>query len=391
MKKPVPSKLSNVLGQPSWRIATPQVEAFVTRAGGHVGPVTFKLNGRKISPYSVAPWAMEKSVQRDRNTPQIIKSLRGDFFCMPFGGNASKFEREKHPVHGEIANANWKLESLDSDRGPALHLSLGTKVRRAHIDKTIALRRGQHAIYSRHEIAGASGPMTIGHHAMLKFPAEPGSGVISTSAVSFGQVFPEPVERPENLGYSILKPGATFDSLERVPTITGELTDLSRYPARRGFEDLVLLANDVNRNTRFAWTAVAFAKQRFVWFALKDPRVLRSTILWISNGGRHYAPWSSRHVNVMGLEEVTANFHYGLAESVADNPVKQHGIATHVNLDPQHPLVVNYIMAIAEIPERFDRVASIEPVDNGEVEIRSSNGEIIRASIDVNFLQAGAK
>ncbi|CAN5449474.1 hypothetical protein BH09PLA1_BH09PLA1_20820 [soil metagenome] len=379
------SKLTTILGQPSWRIATPQVQAFVTRAGGHVGPVTFRLNGRKISPYSVAPWATEKSVQRDPRTPSIIKALRGDFFCMPFGGNGSPFNREKHPVHGEVANANWNFESLEKKtEGVQLRLSLKTKIRRARIDKSISLRKGHHAIYSRHVISGAAGPMTIGHHAMLKFPDLPGSGVISTSRFAFGQVFPEPVERPENRGYSMLKPGAEFDSLSRVPTITGETTDLSRYPARRGFEDLVMLAGEADEP--FAWTAVAFASRRFVWFALKNPRVLRSTILWLSNGGRHYPPWNGRHVNVMGLEEVTANFHYGLAESVKANPWQERGVATHIDLAPLHPTTVNYIMAIAQIPERFDRVESIEPAAGEGVEIRSSNGEIIRAKIDLQFL-----
>jgi hypothetical protein len=42
----------------------------------------------------------------------------------------------------------------------------------------------------------------------------------------------------------------------------------------------------------FAWTAVIFPEQRYVWFALKNPRLLRS------NGGRHYAPWHGRHVSV---------------------------------------------------------------------------------------------
>ncbi|MBC8105739.1 MAG: hypothetical protein H7Z14_04045 [Anaerolineae bacterium] len=384
------SKLTTILGQPSWRIATPLVEAFVTRAGGHMAPVAFKLNGRKITPYSVAPWALEKSVQRDPKTPAIIKVLRGDFFCMPFGGNGAPFGRERYPVHGEVANANWKFEGIEKNDGPELRLSLATKVRQARVDKTISLRRGHHAIYSRHVISGATGPTTIGHHAMLKFPDEPGSGVISTSRIVYGQVFPEPVERPEDRGYSMLKPGAEFDSLSRVETVAGETTDLSRYPARRGYEDLVMMASDAS--APFAWTAVAFAKQRYVWFALKDPRVLRSTILWISNGGRHYAPWSGRHVNVMGLEEVTANFHYGLAESVADNPRRRRGIETHVELDANRPTVVNYIMAIAEIPERFDRVESIEPAGNNDaVEIRSSNGEIIRTSIDIQFLGGGMK
>src|SRR5437762_992200 len=102
--------LKTVLGQPSWRIATRNVEAFVTQLGGHVGPVTFNVSGRKIAPYSVAPWATEKV---DPKTPAIIRALRGDFFCMPFGGNSTPYRGEKHPIHGEVANVKWKLESYE--------------------------------------------------------------------------------------------------------------------------------------------------------------------------------------------------------------------------------------------------------------------------------------
>ncbi len=91
-----------VHGQPSWRIASNQVEAFVTQIGGHVAPVTFDRRHRRIQPYSIAPWAEERAAAR---LEPIIKVLRGDFFCMPFGGNATVFAGEKHPVHGETANA----------------------------------------------------------------------------------------------------------------------------------------------------------------------------------------------------------------------------------------------------------------------------------------------
>jgi hypothetical protein len=57
--------------------------------------------------------------------------------------------------------------------------------------------------------------MNLGHHAMLKFPDQPGSGVVSTSRFVFGQVYTKPVELPENRGYSILKPGAEFNSIHR--------------------------------------------------------------------------------------------------------------------------------------------------------------------------------
>ncbi|WP_428940845.1 hypothetical protein [Fontivita pretiosa] len=381
--------LKNILGQPSWAVAGGQVQAFVTELGGHVGPVRFRLDGRVVEPYSVAPWATEKL--DPRTNPPVIRVLRGDFFCMPFGGNTTPFGREKHPVHGETANAKWRFQSLQTtpEGRTCLHLSLRTRIRPGLVDKRISLIRGHRAIYSQHVIRQMSGPMTFGHHAMLRFPDEPGSGVISTSPFVYGQVFPEPIERPENRGYSILQPGAEFTSLESVPMVTGQTTDLSRYPARRGYEDLVMLVSD--SSVPFAWTAVTFAKQGYVWFALKDPNVLPHTVLWISNGGRHYAPWNGRHINVMGLEEVLSYFHPGLAESVAENPISRKGYPTYVELNPNRPMVVNYIMAVARIPQGFDRVAQIQAdQDEQSVTLTSASGQSVSAPIDVSFLRSAA-
>jgi hypothetical protein len=375
-----------VRGQPSWRLASPEVEAFVTQMGGHLGPVTFDRQGRKLQPCSVAPWAEEPA---DPLLPPVIQALRGDFFCLPFGGNATPFRGEKHPVHGETANARWRFESLETQGGrTCLHLSLRTKVRPGRVDKRIWLVAGENVVYSQHVVSGMSGPMNLGHHAMLKFPDVPGSGRVSTSRFVYGQVFPQAFEFPEQGGYSWLKLGAEFDSLEKVPTLDGKTADLTRYPARRGFEDLLMLVSDMK--APFAWTAVTFPQQRYVWFALKDPRILPETVFWISNGGRHYPPWSSRHINVMGLEEVCSCFHLGLAEAVRPNPISAKGFPTHLALDPNRPLVVPYIMGVAKIPRAFDRVVSIQAATGGRaVVLRSANGRTARARVRLDFLRAG--
>lgn len=387
MTKRSRATLKRVMGQPSWRLANGNVEAYVTRTGGHLGPVRFKLGRRKIEPLSVAPWFDEKL---DRGTPPIIKVLRGDFFCMPFGGNATPFQRERYPVHGQTANADWQLKSLDSSRETTrLHLQLNTTIRRGRVDKRLELRKGHCAVYCQHVVSNMSGPMSFGHHAMVRFPDKPGSGAVSTSPFVYGQVFPDPVEKPEARGYSILQPGAEFSSLKSVAMITRQSTDVSRYPARRGFEDLLMICSDPK--TSLAWTAVTFPRERYVWFALKDPRVLASTIFWISNGGRHYSPWNGRHVNVLGLEEVTSYFHLGLAESAGDNPISQRGIPTVAQLEPSTPLVVNYIIAVAEIPEGFDEVAAIEAdPESQRVTLASHRGSMVAVPLDASFLGSGA-
>ncbi len=380
----VPSK-KNVAGQPSWRLASTTVETFVTEIGGHVGPTTFKLGKRAIQPYSVAPWSQEKL---DPATPNILKVLRGDFFCLPFGGNDTPFRGERHPAHGETANARWRFDSLEKQNGlTTFRASLKTKVRPGAVKKEISIADGQTVLYTRHTLSGLSGPMNLGHHAMLKFPDSPGSGLLSTSPFVYAQVLPAVFESPEKRGYSFLKPGAEFSSLATVPAANGQTADLSRYPARRGYEDLVMLVND--DSGPFAWTAVVFPKERFVWFALKDPRVLRETVFWISNGGRHYPPWNSRHVNVLGLEEVTSYFHFGLAESARKNPVNEKGFPTVLQLSPRQPLAVSYIMGVAAIPAGFDHVESITPDSSGQsISLQSRNGKKARAAVNCSFLRA---
>jgi len=127
--------------------------------GGHVGPVTFDRSGRRLQPYSVAPWAEEEN---DPPLRPVIKALRGDFFCMPFGGNRTPFRGERHPVHGETANSRWRFEDLEARDGRThLRLSLTTEVRPGRVDKEISLVDGESVLYSRHIVSGMAGPMSL--------------------------------------------------------------------------------------------------------------------------------------------------------------------------------------------------------------------------------------
>ena len=378
------STLHTVHGQPSWSFRSSHVHAHLTKLGGHLGPVLFRLGEKQVAPLSVAPWAEEKIAP---DTLPLLQALRGDFFCAPFGGNAVPWRGENHPVHGETANAKWHRDAFErAEDRLTFHASLETKVRPGRVDKSVTLIDGHTAVYQRHVLSGLRGPMNVGHHAMLKFPDQTGSGVISTSPFMLGQVFPGAFEAPENRGYQSLAPGATFRSLERVPLAAGGTTDLSHYPARRGFDDLVMLT--AGAKLAFAWTAVTFASRGCVWFALRDPRVLRHTILWFSNGGRHYPPWNGRHTDVLGVEDVTSYFHYGLAESAKPNPLNRRGIPTALVLNARKPTAINYLMAVAAIPAGFDRVAKIHPAKGG-VELVAASGKRAFCAVDLSFLKQG--
>lgn len=372
-----------VLGTDSWLLNKGHVEAAMTCIGGQIAPVQFRIGSKRIAPYSVAPWVQQ---QVDPSTPAIIRVLRGDFFCAPFGGNGTVCNGEKFPVHGEPANNMWEfVEAKQNSRELIAEFSLKATIRPGQIRKLVRLVGAQTCLYQRHTLTGFTGSLPMGHHAMLKFPDAPMSGTLSTAPFVYGQVFPTAFENPALGGYQSLKPAATFKDLHQVPAIDGSTADLTHYPARPGFEDLVMIVT--NPKHRLGWTAVTFPREGYVWFALKDTHVLHNTVFWLSNGGRHYAPWSSRHTHVMGIEDVTAYFHFGAAESSNPNPISKQGMPTAIELKPDAPTVVNYIQGIVAIPNGFDRVASIKPAeDRKSITLTSTANHEVTAAVDLDFL-----
>ena len=377
-------QLETVEGAPSWRFGNDCVDACVTQQGGHLAPVTFRTPAGDIQPFSIAPWGTE-SLPPD--TPDLLKTLRGDFFCAPFGGNGTPWRGEAHPPHGETASAVWQSPRLSTPATGRLRFEadITPTVRAGRVSKSIEVCDGETNLYLRHTLAGFTGPMSLGHHAMLKCPAGAGRGHIGLSPFKSGRVLPDPFESPVIGGYSTLKPGATFQDLQHVPLLDGSDADLSRYPAREGFDDLVMVTTKP-RSTP-AWSTLAFPDAGYLWFSLRDPSALASTILWFSNGGRHYAPWNGRHRGVIGIEDVTSHFHYGLAESVKNHTQAPTPTPTIQRLTRRKPMLVNYIMGVVPLPPDFDRVKTVRFGDQ-HVTFVAESGSKVRHAVDHTFLAA---
>ncbi|MBS1723188.1 MAG: hypothetical protein JSS66_09585 [Armatimonadetes bacterium] len=360
-----------VMGQESWEVSSPNVRASVTKLGGMLGPIEFDLPGRTVSPLSVAPWHSESAVTE----PALLGPLRGDFFCMPFGGSPEPYLGENHPLHGESANNEWQFDNASDG---TLDLVLDCQVRKGRIYKTV--RCGDGAVYQRHTLLGVAGPMSFGMHCMVKFRSP---GILTLPKLAWGQVFPGRFEDPAAGGYSSLAPGAEFTDLESVTLETGGTTDLGLYPAREGFEDLAQVATDPKEG--LGWSAVTFPGERFAFFQLKNPRILTGTVLWFSNGGRHYPPWNGRHRAVLGIEEATTYFHLGLRGSVSPNPMQAAGFETFKDLDPREPLEIKTIIGVVDLPDGFDKVVKVVPSGSGVVLVAAS-GVLVEKSLDLMFL-----
>ncbi|RYG48578.1 hypothetical protein EON79_04060, partial [bacterium] len=133
----------------------------------------------------------------------MLKALRGDFLCMPFGSNDTPYEEELHPPHGETANRAW---TLDAETRDSIELSLVTKIRPGTVSKTVLTRPGEPVLYVRHRFRDYEGPMAMGHHAMLRFRSP---GLLAVSLFPDGRVHPGDFE-----GKTSLPDGRVFGTLE---------------------------------------------------------------------------------------------------------------------------------------------------------------------------------
>lgn len=371
--------------QPSWVISTPQVELAITERGGQMAPVTFfRDTARPVQPYHISPWQDEKLT--DLPAP-VLNSLRGDWFCVPFGGNDEAFNGEKHPPHGEVAGGMWRLLGDAKANGvTTLRLSFETKVRPGTITKELSLVEGQNVVYSRDVIEGFAGPAPLGHHATLAMPEAEGVVRIATSPFRFGVTSPSLFSDPVKREYQSFAIGTRFTDLAKVPVMFRNMpdADVTRLPARRGYADLLQI---VNQGGATAWTTATRTDEGWLWFSLKDPSVLNSTVFWIENHGRHGVPWNGRN-NCLGLEDVTAFFADGLVASAKPNILTREGVATAIELKADRPTAVNYIQGVAKVPEGFDVVKSAE-FKPGEVTFTSASGKSVTIPVRHEFLKSG--
>lgn len=353
-------KERTIAGERSWILRNDVVELALTRRGGHMAPVTFFPDGQKsFQPYWIAPWC-GTDVRIPKHSA-VLKPARGDFFCMPFGANPQTFRGEAHPLHGEPSVRTWTFGEMTSENGiTALTTHMRTKIRQGKVTKTLFLRDGEPVVYSTHELAGFTGPMPVGHHHTLAMPDEhPQSVLVSSSAIRFGMTNPTQHAKEAEGEYQALAVGEKFKSLKAVPTrFKNPLEDdCSAFPTRRGYIDLLQIFHKTSRTP--AWITATFTAEGFLWFAIKDPRVLPATLFWMENHGRWNSPWRGQN-NCLGLENTCSYFAEGLADSVRPNLLRDEGIDTYLMLSEKQPTYVRVIQGAIRVPQKFGRVRRIE-------------------------------
>jgi len=356
-------------GADSFTLSNDLVTLYITREGEHVAPANFKLNDQVVSPYALAPWLPHEIAP---DLPVLLKNLRGDFMCLPFG------PQENGPPHGETANKEWELFSEEAD---SISLKIDAQDVGAQVVKTISLNPGETVIYYEHRISGMEGDFSYGNHPILDLSGVPEAAArLSTSPFRLASVYPEYFSHPNDGAQQALKIGALFSDLSEVPLDAGGHTDLTYYPSRSGNDDLVMMvAEDLSEQQPFAWAAVVF--DSYVWFSLKNPSDFPATMFWLSNGGRSAAPWNSQHLARLGVEDICSHFCDSVDISRKDI-LHNLGVPTSRKFSKDEVVTLRNIQAVAAIPTDFGKVKSIVPHGNHEVMLTDCSGLSITAKVD---------
>jgi hypothetical protein len=252
---------------------------------------TVSDGGREIAPLHRASWVGTDEVMPPDAAP-LMARLGGDFFCAPFGGH-----EDGSPLHGWPANTPWTVTRQDEG---GLEARLDRQVQGATLTKVLRLCDDHPFVYQTHRFDGGKGRVPVANHANISVL---NGALIRTSPKRVWETPKNPQESDPMRGRSILSYPAQAKDPTAFPGAEGPV-DLTRYPWGPRHEDFIVGIEAAG--SPLGWTAVTRPVEGDLYLSLRNPQVLPMTMLWHSNRGRDYAPWSGRHVGCLGVEEGAA-------------------------------------------------------------------------------------
>lgn len=341
---------------------------------GMISGFTVERDGREVSMLHAVPWLGEK--MPDDAAPHL-GGLAGDFFCAPFGDASA----DGAPGHGWPANTNWThLGTERKDGETVARFRLDCKAMGADLVKELRLVDGHPFLYQRHIFTGGHADnMSVANHAMVSLP---NGGQLSFSPKRWWETPQIALEPDPARGRSLLACPVKVSDPARFPLVAGGEADITRYPFASRHEDFAIGVEA--EGSQLGWTTVARRKEGDLFISLRNPARLPMTMLWFSNGGRDYAPWSGRHVNCLGVEEGLNRAMLGDSAGRTPHPLDTAGVPTGLTLDPNGTIEVRHI--IGQVPWSGDgKIVGVMAVAEG-IEVRSTTATQV-IPCDLGFLK----
>jgi hypothetical protein len=319
----------------------------VQTLGAMIGPITFILpDGRLVSPLHVAGWGNDPN---RFELPGVLQRLRGEWPCVPFGGDADRQLSKGWSVngaglagqpHGYGSNTDWRW--IDGD-GEYLTLAIdypsehpiGRLTRRIIPDPHSPAVDFELTILPRRDCE-----LPIGLHPVFRVPPEPGALRLLPGSYRGVRTYPGDLEP----GRVLFAENVRFANLREAPRRDGGVIDASVLPFVEDIEDLLqLLAVD-------GAIALHYPDESYIARLTWRSEHFPSLLLWYSNRGRQYYPWLGRHL-ALGVEPICSAFDLGPALSSGANPIAEEGVPTAQRLLADEPFLTRYRISVEAAAE----------------------------------------
>ncbi len=333
--------------------ASTRVTGEVQALGAMLGPVEFKLSdGRLISPLAVAPWCDDSGPEHDA-LPGVLKRLRGDWPCVPFGmttvpdglpsdwrplsGHVS--DHIDHAPHGYCSNGLWDLQQMGSS-GVKAEIVYPQEHAIERLERTVIANAEDAAVDIGLTVhARRDTRLPIGFHPTFRLPDRAGAARLEFGGSKVkAWTYPIPAEP----GRSLIAANQRNVRLDQILGVNGLPVSIQQLPFDSPSEDIVLLTgtegrvdlcnNDEGYRVSLTW----------------DSRALPSCLLWLSNFGRQFYPWCGRF-RAIGIEPVAAAFDLRLNYKNDRNPLNALGIPTDVAFKASEPWDTSYSISCAQL------------------------------------------
>ncbi len=296
-----------------------------------LGPLTFIVGaGRQVSPLYLAPWSAEQSRPV---LPEILRNLRGEWPCVPFGSYRPKdgFPPDWAAVigsgdgdpylHGFGSNVHWNWTKVTP-----YEVELSCRYPEDHDIEELVRR-----VTPVPDRAAVDMELVVKARRRTRLPAglhftfcKPRTRAILRPG-TFRDAWTSPGPPYEEM--QAFAPNHRFQDLRHAPARVGGHIDATTFPLPVPAEDLIQLTDvdgrfDIDLPADECRIGLTWNREHFP-----------SVLLWMSNRGLRQPPWNADHV-ALGVEPICSAFGLGLEATRSENPLSRSGINTCIEFDP---------------------------------------------------------
>lgn len=308
-----------------FRIENDCITAFISPHGA-MTTAEFDLGDKKINPFYTHPWTEEEE------DDTLLKYLKGDFFCLPFGAapgegvldagwyvGGVRGNRQAY-AHGYSSNGVW---AVDEQEAASIKLSLDYEGDGdiEGVSRKIDLN-GNWLSFTDTAVTKNAVRLPVGIHPIFRLSEKPGMMKLHLPPCQDVRTYPVDTDKT-----SIFVNGAVCCDPAAVPLREGGTMDATALPLAAKTEELLLLTN-VKEGKAVLDNLEEGYRVILEW----DAAGYRNLLLWMSNRGRDFAPWNGRNL-CLGLEPITSAFDLGEEICTANNPISKDGVPTAASFE----------------------------------------------------------